>query len=174
MVTPGAGFRLDTLSIIPSSFRIEGIDSLQYTLDYANAILYWKLPPTDSAVWVTYRVFPFKLNGSVQRMNFDSLVLYSAAPIRAPYNKADRQKELFNFGTINAQGSFGRQVGFGNNQDVVLNSNLNIQLSGMLADSIELQAAITDNNVPIQPDGNTQQLNEFDEVYIRFKKKTGN
>jgi hypothetical protein len=170
-VIPGMVARLDTLSIIPSSFRIEGVDSLQYALDYINAALYWKLPPKDSVVWVTYRVFPFKLNGTLQRMNFDSLVLFSAAPIRAPYNKADRQKELFNFGTINAQGSFGRQVGFGNNQDVVLNSNLNIQLSGMLADSIELQAAITDNNVPIQPDGNTQQLNEFDEVYIRFKKK---
>lgn len=170
-VTPGTGFTLDTLSIIPSSFRIDGIDSIQYTLDYTNAVLYWKLPPTDSVVWVTYRVFPFKLNRALQRMNFDSLVLFSAAPIRAPYNKADRQKELFNFGTINAQGSFGRQVGFGNNQDLILNSNLNIQLNGMLADSIELQAAITDNNVPIQPDGNTQQLNEFDEVYIRFKKK---
>lgn len=170
-VVASKGVILDSLSIIPSSFRIDHIDSNQYRLDYANAILYWKLPPADSVVWITYRVFPVKLNTAVQRMNFDSLVLFSAAPIRAPYNKAERQKDLFNFGTINAQGSFGRQVGFGNNQDVVLNSNLNIQLSGMLADSIELQAAITDNNVPIQPDGNTQQLNEFDEVYIRFKKR---
>ncbi|GAB3413567.1 hypothetical protein GCM10027516_02830 [Niabella aquatica] len=104
-------------------------------------------------------------------MRYDSLVLYSTAPIRARTNESAERASLFNFGNIHAQGSFGRQVGFGNNQDVVLNSNLNIQLSGMLADSIELQAAITDNNIPIQPDGNTQQLNEFDEVYIRFKKK---
>ncbi|MCH5599428.1 hypothetical protein [Niabella ginsengisoli] len=169
-VNPGAGYQLDTLSIIPGSFKVAGIDSLQYTIDYTNAALYWKFPPTDSTVFITYRVFPFKMNSSLQRMNFDSLVLYSTAPIRAPAAQ-NNQRELFNFGNINAQGSFGRQIGFGNNQDVVLNSNLNIQLSGMLADSIELQAAITDNNVPIQPDGNTQQLNEFDEVYIRFKKK---
>lgn len=168
-VKAGVGYKLDSLSIIPSTFKIDGIDSLQYTLDYTNAILYWKLPPADSAVRVSYRIFPFRLNTTIQRMRYDSLVLYSAAPIRAPGHK-DREG-LFNFGNINAQGSFGRQIGFGNNQDVVLNSNLNIQLSGMLADSIELQAAITDNNIPIQPDGNTQQLNEFDEVYIRFKKK---
>lgn len=166
-----ASIQLDSVSILPSSFTINNIDSNAYELDYINAILYWKIQPQVDSVTVTYRVFPVKLNARTQRMNFDSLLLYSAAPIPPKADVATQRGSLFNFGNINAQGSFGRQIGFGNNQDVVLNSNLNIQLNGMLADSIELQAAITDNNVPIQPEGNTQQLNEFDEVYIRFKKK---
>lgn len=162
---------LDTLSIVPSTFRISVVDSAAYKIDYVNAILYWlKKPPSDS-LHVSYRVFPMKLNTKLQGMNFDSLFLYSAYPIIAPVSVSADQKNLFSFGNINAQGSFGREVGFGNNQNAVLNSNLNVQLNGMLADSIELQAAISDNNIPIQPDGNTQQLNEFDQVYIRFQKK---
>lgn len=169
-VTVQNSIQLDSLSIIPNTFYMVGVDSSAYELDAVNAILTWKAKPVLSFIVVRYRVFPFKLNSSVQRMNFDSLVTYSAAPMPVPLAPKATDRNLFDFGSINAQGSFGRQVGFGNNQSAVLNSNMNIQLSGYLADSIELQAAISDNNIPIQPDGNTQQLNEFDQVYIRFSK----
>ena len=49
---------------------------------------------------------------------------------------------IFEFGNVNYNGSFGRGLSFGNQQDVVLNSTLNLQLSGFLADSIQVAAAI--------------------------------
>ena len=164
--------RLDSLSIIPGSLSIRDIPDTDYRLDFIKALLVWNKRPADSSISVTYRVFSHKLNPVAQRMVFDSILNnFYVSPYEYNNELTTDQRGIFNFGTLKAEGSFGRQIGFGNNQDAVLNSTLNLQLNGMLGDSIEIQAAITDNNIPIQPDGNTQQLNEFDQVFLQFKKK---
>lgn len=164
--------QIDTVSIIPGSFSIAHIQENEYLLDYVKAKLYWKKKPVTESITVTYRVFPFLLNAATQRMNYDSVKnLFYVKPFEFNSGLTSAQRGIFDFGTLKAEGSFGRQVGFGNSQDAVLNSTFNLQLSGMLGDSIEIQAAITDNNIPIQPDGTTQQLNEFDQVYLQFSKR---
>ncbi len=164
--------RIDTLSLVPNSFFIVGIPGSDYRLDFAKAILHWKKKPSVDSVRINYRVFPFQLNSAVQRMRYDSVMNnFYIKPFEFNAGISDKQRGIFDFGTLKAEGSFGRQIGFGNSQDAVLNSTLNLQLGGMLGDSIEIQAAITDNNIPIQPDGTTQQLNEFDQVYLQFKKR---
>jgi hypothetical protein len=164
--------RLDSLSIVPKSVSITGISATDYEIDFVNALLYWKQKPTQDSVQVSYRVFPYKLNAITRRYNYDSV---SKIPFVIPFsfnnNAFASSKNLFDFGELNTQGSFGRQISFGNSQDAVLNSTLNLQMQGMLGDSIEVHAAITDNNIPIQPEGNTQQLNEFDKVFLQFKKR---
>lgn len=168
----GDTLRLDTISIIPKTLLVEGIPPEDFRFDFINALLIWNKRPSSDSVKVSYRVFAFKLNPVAQRMRFDSVMNNMAlTPYEFNNELNDVQKGIFNFGTIKAEGSFGRQIAFGNSQDAVLNSTLNLQLSGMLGDSIEVQAAITDNNIPIQPDGTTQQLNEFDQVFLQFKKK---
>ncbi len=163
---------IDSFSIVPKTFSIKNIPASDYKLDEIKPVLRWIKKPATDSVEITYRVFPFQWNAVVQHYNYDSLLKRpDAFPIAINTNKNDAQKNIFDFGTLKAEGSFGRQIGFGNSQGTVVNSNLNLQLSGLLGDSIEIQAAITDNNIPIQPDGTTQQLNEFDQVYLQFKKK---
>jgi hypothetical protein len=168
----GDTLQIDTTSIIPNTFKMDSIDPADYRLDFINAILYWNKKPASGSVTITYRVFPYKLNPVTQRMRYDSIMNnMSITPFEFNNELTEAQRGMFNFGTVKAEGSFGRQIAFGNSQDAVLNSNFNLQLNGMLGDSIELQAAITDNNIPVQPDGNTQQLNEFDQVFLQFKKR---
>ncbi len=162
---------LDSLSIVPKSVHVLGVPDSAFIVDVIEATLTWRQKPPLDSVLVTYRVFPGKLNAVVSRMKYDSLINFFLAK---PFITGQTEKEtnaFFNFGNLTYNGSFGRGISFGNSQDVVVTSNLNLQLSGYLADSIQILAAITDNNIPIQPDGTTQQLNEFDRVFLQFKKK---
>jgi len=163
--------QIDSLSIIPHTLSIAGVPDSTYTPDLVNGRLIWKQRPSLPVVTITYRVFPYRLNATAQRQNYDSVMSFFIGQPYAPeFAGAPQSNDFFNFGNINYNGSFGRAISFGNNQDAVVTSNLNLQLNGYLADSIEIAAAITDNNIPIQPDGTTQQLNEFDRIFLQFKK----
>ena len=145
--------RIDTFSVIPNTLLIEGFNDSTYFFDNINALLKWKTLPSTDSVTIVYRVFPYKLNSVVQRLNYDSVSYkFYSKPFEFGANDQQIARGLFDFGNLQYSGSIDRGISFGNSQDAVVNSNLNLTLSGMLGDSIEIRAAITDNNLPIQPD----------------------
>lgn len=73
--------------------------------------------------------------------------------------------------TIEKSGSIIRGFTVGTNKDLTLQSGLRLQLAGKLSDDIEVVAALTDENTPIQPEGNTERLDELDKVFIQLKHK---
>jgi hypothetical protein len=163
---------LDTLSIVPGTFSIRDVDTAAYRLDWVNSSLSWQHPPARDSVIVYYRTFPYKLNAVGRRFNYDSIMNYFLVrPYDGRKSANGADDNFFNFGNIAYNGSFGRSISFGNSQDAVVTSNLNLQISGYLADSIRIEAAITDNNIPIQPDGTTADLNEFDKIYLQFSRR---
>ena len=164
--------KLDTLSISPLGFSIASknkkIDTSFYQIDYAKATLTWK-PKTKDSITVTYRVLSLDLTKSYLHKD-TSILLHTknnnSTPIR--YNLDAPKTDLFGSYGLNKSGSLSRGVLFGSAQDLSLNSNLNLQLSGKISNDIEILASITDDNLPIQPEGNTQQINDFDQVYIQL------
>src|SRR5687768_2241924 len=99
--------RIDTISIIPSTFIVKDIPASDYWLDFVKAILYWIKKPAAEDITVTYRVFPFQLNASVQRMNYDSVMNnFYVKPFEFNNGLSGEQKGIFDFGTLKAEGSF--------------------------------------------------------------------
>lgn len=66
-------------------------------------------------------------------------------------------------------GTLIRGVSAGNRQDVLLNSGFQLQFSGRVAGDVEVIGSLTDNNTPIQPEGNTQTLQELDKVFLTVR-----
>jgi hypothetical protein len=172
-IAASGAVQLDSLSVVPNSVFINGFDASYFELDPVRSILTWKKITGADSVNIIYRTFPFRFDAETYRYNFDSI---RNSTVVSPYviqgnNNKGTPGSFFDPGDITYNGSFGRSLSFGNNQDAVFNSQLNLQMSGYIGDSIEIAAAITDNNLPIQPDGTTQQLNEFDKILLQFRKK---
>jgi len=69
---------------------------------------------------------------------------------------------------LTTSGSISRGITIGNNQNSVLNSELDLQISGKLSDKVTLRASIQDANIPLQESGFSQRLDEFDQVFIEL------
>jgi len=87
------------------------------------------------------------------------------------YKPYSEQASLINFQKLDYSGRFSRGVAVGNRQDLALQSGFNLQLSGDLGDGVALQAAISDEHLPLQPEGSSLQLRDFDRVYVHLKRR---
>lgn len=168
---------IDSLAIFPSSLKVWSSTG-QLLSDSTYQVLGNQLVlPTnwiDSTLRLRYRILPYNL--TQKRQHKDAAVIGLALQHDGlvgngyTYNPFTVGSDAFQFGALDYSGVFARGISLGNNQDLVLNSNFNLQVSGMLGD-VEILGAITDNNIPLQPEGNTQQLDEFDRIFIQFKYK---
>lgn len=120
-------------------------------------------------IQLDYRVFPFDLERRVNRLDTTD-IREEDGILSMDYNPFEKDQPVLDFKGLQYNGSFARGISFGNSQDLVLNSRFNLQMAGEIGDGIEVAAAITDENIPLQAEGNTQQLREFDKVFIRLRK----
>lgn len=163
--------KLDTVSIIPQTFKIFNLDASKYYIDPLAAKIYFKdsslINKTVSLQYETFEV-DFSKAISHKKPPFVEPNRPHHDPVIVPVSSI---RSVFEDEQLQTNGSITRGVSLGNNQDVVLNSSLNLQIAGKLSDDIEILASITDKNIPIQPEGNTLNVQDINSVFITLKYK---
>jgi hypothetical protein len=174
--------RLDSLTIIPPILSVSKTDtaqlldaslfSLKNNLLYIDTARLKTLYPGCRTVRITYRVLPYDFAAPVQRLDTAAIRRNARTDaIEFDYTPYQSTAKPWETNGLLSSGAYTRGLSFGNSQNLVFNSNLNLQLSGKLGNDLELQAALSDNSVPLQPDGTTRQLQEFDRIFIQLKRK---
>jgi len=163
---------IDTLTIYPNSFTAfcgnQKLTWKDYLLDLTNGTIRF-FHPCSHEIRLKYRVFPIDFAKTVNRRD-TSLIFTTRKGDQTPYLTEVKSNDYDLFGTasLNKSGSISRGISFGNNQDMAVNSTMNLELSGNLTPNLKILGSLSDANIPIQADGNTNKLQEFDKIFIQL------
>lgn len=165
---------VDSLPVFSPSLKIytskkQVVDSSYYFFDTAKNTLLFKKPIQDT-LEITYFNLPRFLTKTYAIYDDKKIVPNEAGKLLTLEEKKPlKSTPLFN--GLQTNGSISRAVTVGNNQNTVLNSNLDLQISGKLSNDVTLRASIQDSNIPLQEGGYSQKLDEFDQIFIELAAK---
>ncbi len=71
-------------------------------------------------------------------------------------------------GDLQVRGSKGVQVASGSRRDLTVAQNLRLNISGQLTRDIHVMATLADDNLPVVPEGNTEKLQDVDQVLVHL------
>ena len=166
--------QIDTLSIIPGSAILSAqhkiFSDTLYRFNYAQSMLIVspKMALDVKQITITYRVFPIDFSSAWYHRKQSDFELAGPVMLKSESELPSSNSNFFTDNQLDKRGSISRGVTIGNNQDAVLNSRLSLQVDGKIGDNMNLLAAISDENIPVQPEGSSQQIQDFDKVFIQL------
>ena len=134
---------------------------------------YWRWDPSSGDWWMTDQAkttvaFPIDLIFVYQRSLVEPVLNQQMIREKIQQQldlRAAQETEPFQ---LEQSGRITRGIVTGSNQQISLESGLDIQLTGTIGDETQLSAILTDRNIPFQPDGTTQSIREFDQLIIQI------
>ena len=158
--------------IIDSTFIVNGLDNVpfDYALDAVQGVV--SLPssqkePRTLVVRYNYFSSPLPLQVGPKWLQLplvDSLINKNNLPIEtSPSSTPGIQNTdaLFTAGTVYRTASVSPITGS------EFTGGLRMQIQGTLGRDIQISGVLSDQNLPIQPEGNTKTLDEIDKVYLQ-------
>ncbi|UCH85346.1 MAG: hypothetical protein JSW50_06565 [Candidatus Latescibacterota bacterium] len=145
------------------------LEPRDYEINYQRGFLRINaLLADDAMVVVSYTRLPFLLN-SVYSLRPVEFAEGQQPPAIPPAPDIRESQSYFNPGGNLVFGGV-KSVSFavGSNRSAQLDQTLSATVEGDLTPSIHVKALLSDNNLPVQPEGNTQELEYLDKVYVEL------
>ncbi len=167
---------VDSSSINPVHFALLdkngiAIDSSKYRVNFAKGEVYLsqEIRNSEDSITVNFVRYPGFLTKKYSLLDPNIIVADNTAMDRLiALQQSTREDEFKPFDGLNTNGSISRGITIGNNQNAVVNSQLDLQITGKISETVSIRASIQDANIPIQEGGYSQSLNEFDQIFIEL------
>jgi hypothetical protein len=166
---------LDSLPVIPDRISLKYEDNQEvssdlYSFDSRINSLRIHGSLLNKSLYINYYTYPQEKDKVIYSKDTSLIVTINKPPKLYEITAETKKRNDF-FQGLTSSGSMVRGITFGNNQSASVQSSLDLELSGQLNKDVKIKAAISDHNIPIQSDGYTQRLDEFDKIYIELSNK---
>ena len=164
---------------------IEGqlLSRSSYFLDCEKGELSLSRPlPPGAEIRVEYRFFPFYLRDSyylrLPNLGISPSKAEADSLAKAGRETALRQASSRQGGAMNPssglklRGTKTFSLEVGSNRDATLRQSLDMNVTGEISKGLSLTAVLTDRDLPIQPEGRTEALNELDEIRVELQSQS--
>ncbi len=131
--------------------------------------LIWLYSPLSlgDTLRVEYAYSPISLSRSYAHRSLRELTHYKAEQdSSAPPITFQSEPASSAWSNLRRSGSLVRSVQIGTNQDLAFESALSLQVEGKVGSNVDVVAALSDQNLPIQPEGTSESIRELDKVYV--------
>ncbi|RPI13991.1 MAG: hypothetical protein EHM58_17345 [Ignavibacteriae bacterium] len=162
----------DSLEIPSKYYSVDKRFGKIHLLSGINSIVFPDSLKNTSQLIIYYKNYPFNIPDVFSRFEVLSQIdTVKKDSVQIAAIRTDFIEDIFSGTNLEKSGSIFRGFTIGNNRDLTLNSGFRLQMTGKLSSDIDIVAALTDENTPIQPEGNTQKLQELDKVFIELRSK---
>lgn len=173
MLVKNDTLKFDSVAINPKKIEIfdtsgKLIPSKEYQVDYNNATLYISAKKY-AEITIKYFRLPEFLTKTYKGLDKKLIVPngnYTSQLYSLTTNKKSENIALFE--GLKTKGFISRGITSGNNQNAVTNAALDLEIEGKLSDKVSLKASIWDTNIPIQENGYSQNITDFDRIFIEM------
>ncbi|MFH1865391.1 MAG: hypothetical protein ABIK85_05855, partial [Candidatus Eisenbacteria bacterium] len=156
--------------------RIDGVPlarGADYAIDYDTCAVTFDLAiPDGGAVLITYRYIPIGLTRFHRRAVLEPLAALpegfadDAVLLERPEGQ-EEARPLAHGLSIGGAKTFGITVG--SNRDPSLEQSLRLNISGRVTRDVSVAAYLSDQNTPLVPEGDTEELRALDKVLIEIE-----